>query len=107
MKRNILWLTAALAPIMAGAPREVTFSSPAGSVEVYDFAEVTVNITGPDARNPFTEATLRVIEDLISRDNRFKTRSIEISDAVIGAKRMSLGDEPAEKIAEFIAMKIA
>lgn len=49
----------------------------------------------------------RVIEDLISRDTRFKSRSAEISDAVIGAKRMSLGDEPAEKIAEFIAVKIA
>ena len=59
MKRNILWLTAALAPMMAGAPREVAFSQPAGSVEVYDFAEVAVNITGPDARNPFTDATLR------------------------------------------------
>ena len=59
MKRNILWLTAALAPMMAGAPREVAFSQPAGSVEVYDFAEVAVNITGPDAGNPFTDATLR------------------------------------------------
>jgi hypothetical protein len=60
MVRNILWLTAAaLAPVMAGAPREVSFSQPAGSVEAYDFAEVTVNVTGPDARNPFIDATLR------------------------------------------------
>jgi exonuclease SbcD len=49
----------------------------------------------------------RVIEDLIIRDNRYKTRRDEISDAVIGAKRMALGDEPAETIAEFIAVKIA
>ena len=48
----------------------------------------------------------RVIDDLVFRDNRYKTRSEAISDAVIGAKRMALGDEPAEKIAEFIAMKI-
>jgi len=47
----------------------------------------------------------RVIEDLIVRDKRFKDRSDEISDAVIGAKRMALGDEPAEKIADFIALK--
>jgi hypothetical protein len=59
MNRNILWLTAVLAPMMTGAPREVSFSSPAGSVEAYDFVEVAVNITGPDARNPFTDATLR------------------------------------------------
>ena len=48
----------------------------------------------------------RVIEDLILRDNRYKKRAVDISDAVIGAKRMALGDEPAEKISEFIAMKI-
>ena len=47
----------------------------------------------------------RVIDDLIFRDNRYKTRSEVISDAVIGAKRMALGDEPAEKIADFIAQK--
>lgn len=48
----------------------------------------------------------RVIEDLILRDNRYKTRSVEISDAVIGAKRMALGDDEPGKIAEFIAIKI-
>jgi hypothetical protein len=58
MVRNILWLTAVLAPVVAGAPREVSFSQPAGSVEAYDFAEVTVNVSGPDARNPFLDATL-------------------------------------------------
>lgn len=47
----------------------------------------------------------RVVEDLILRDNRYRTRAAEISDAVIGAKRMALSDEPAEKIAEFIAVK--
>ncbi len=47
----------------------------------------------------------RVIEDLILRDNRYKTRSEEISDAVIGAKRMALSDDEPQKIAEFIALK--
>ena len=47
----------------------------------------------------------RVIDDLVFRDNRYKARSEAISDAVIGAKRMALGDEPVEKIAEFIALK--
>jgi DNA repair protein SbcD/Mre11 len=49
----------------------------------------------------------RVVEDLIVRDSRFKTRVNGISDAVIGAKRMALGDEEPEKIAEFIAQKAA
>jgi DNA repair exonuclease SbcCD nuclease subunit len=48
----------------------------------------------------------RVIEDLITRDKRYKTRTEDISDAVIGAKRMALGDEPAEKIVDFIALKV-
>lgn len=47
----------------------------------------------------------RVIEDLIIRDNRYKTRPEEISDAVIGAKRMALSDDEPQKIAEFIALK--
>jgi DNA repair exonuclease SbcCD nuclease subunit len=49
----------------------------------------------------------RVIEDLIIRDVRFKGRTTDISDAVIGAKRMALSDEPAEKIADFIGVKSA
>lgn len=47
----------------------------------------------------------RVIEDLIIRDNRYKTNSVEIAEAVIGAKRLALNDEPAEKIVDFIALK--
>jgi len=49
----------------------------------------------------------RVIEDLIIRDNRYKTRVEDISDAVIGAKRMALGDEEPEKIADFISLKLS
>ena len=47
----------------------------------------------------------RVIEDLIVRDSRYKNRTENISDAVIGAKRMALGDDEPQKIAEFIALK--
>lgn len=49
----------------------------------------------------------RVIEDLIIRDNRFKTRVETISEAVIGAKRMALSDDEPEKIADFIALKLS
>lgn len=49
----------------------------------------------------------RVIEDLVARDSRFMTRAADLSDAVIGAKRMALSDEEPEKIAEFIAQKAA
>ncbi len=48
----------------------------------------------------------RVVEDLIGRDNRYKTRVEDISDAVIGAKRMALSDDAPDKIADFIALKL-
>ncbi len=48
----------------------------------------------------------RVIGDLVFRDTRYKALNDEISDAVIGAKRMALSDDEPAKIAEFIAMKV-
>jgi DNA repair exonuclease SbcCD nuclease subunit len=48
----------------------------------------------------------RVIEDLIVRDNRYKSRPEEMAEAVIGAKRMVLSDEEPEKIADFISLKL-
>ena len=48
----------------------------------------------------------RVVEDLIVRDNRYKTRVEDIAEAVIGAKRLALSDETPDKIADFIALKI-
>src|SRR5271157_6545379 len=48
----VLWAT-----LLASA-QEVSFSPAGGSVEAYDFLEVTVNVAGPDARNPFTDVTL-------------------------------------------------
>jgi exonuclease SbcD len=48
----------------------------------------------------------RVIDDLVARDTRYTKRGGEVSEAVIGAKRMALTDEPAESIAEFIGIKI-
>lgn len=48
----------------------------------------------------------RVITGIVHRDDRFKARAADVSDAVVGAKRMALGDEPAEKIADFISLKV-
>jgi DNA repair exonuclease SbcCD nuclease subunit len=47
----------------------------------------------------------RVVEDLIIRDNRYKTRVEEMAEAVVGAKRLALSDETPDKIADFIALK--
>jgi len=45
----------------------------------------------------------RVVESLVLRDSRYKNRAASIAEAVIGAKRMALGGESPESIAEFIA----
>ena len=45
----------------------------------------------------------RVIEDLVQRDARFKSRFESFSEAVVGAKRLALSDESPEMIADFIA----
>lgn len=48
----------------------------------------------------------RIVEDLVIRDNRYKLRAEEMAEAVIGAKKMALGDETPEKIVDFIALKV-
>jgi len=53
-----LCLFMAFTPLLPAAPKDVSFSQSAASVEAYDFVEVTVNVAGPDARNPFTDATV-------------------------------------------------
>ncbi len=51
-------LVAALGLAAMAAPRGVSLSQSAKSVETYDYVEVTLNISAPDAGNPFTAATL-------------------------------------------------
>jgi hypothetical protein len=48
-----------LPTLMLGAPSGVEFSPSAETVDAYDFIEITANVSGPDVRNPFGEATLR------------------------------------------------
>jgi hypothetical protein len=48
------------APLLSRAgPADVAFSQSGQSVEAYDFVEVTLNVSKPDARNPFTDVTVR------------------------------------------------
>lgn len=48
----------------------------------------------------------RVIEDLVARDNRFKTKSEDIARLIVGVKRQALGDEEPEKIADLIGQEL-
>lgn len=47
----------------------------------------------------------RVVDLIVAKDKRFKTNAVNISDAVVGAKRMALSDDEPEKIADFIGQK--
>ena len=49
----------------------------------------------------------RVVEDLVLRDSRFKTKHTNIAEAIIGAKRLAMGDEEPEKIAAFISQVLS
>jgi Domain of unknown function (DUF5060) len=43
---------------VSAAPRDVSLSAPPSTVEVYDVLELSAAISSPDARNPFTDASL-------------------------------------------------
>ena len=61
---------------------------------------------GLDAQAPRHERERRIIEDLIARDNRYKTRAHEMAELVIEAKKQALSNEPPDKILELIAQKL-
>jgi hypothetical protein len=44
--------------VSTAAPSELAFSQSAPAVEAYDFVEVSIQVASPDARNPFTEASV-------------------------------------------------
>ena len=52
------------------------------------------------------ELERRVVEGLVLRDSRYHEKAKDIAEAVIGAKSMALSDEPPEKIADFIGLKV-
>jgi len=64
------FLPAMLFPaVLLAVPANVTFSAgPSAPIDRFDFAEITVNITGPDVHNPFEDAT--VIGTLGTSDGR-------------------------------------
>lgn len=61
---------------------------------------------GLDAQAPRHERERRIIEDLIARDNRYKTRAREMAELVIEAKRQALSNEQPDKILELISQKL-
>ena len=59
MVRFLLALSVGMLPaVVFAAPQDVSYSNPPPDVEAYDYAEVSATIRSPDARNPFTDATL-------------------------------------------------
>ena len=54
-----------------------------------------------------SERERRVIEDLISRDARFRDQSTDMAGLILEAKRLALGNESPAQIAELIESKIS
>lgn len=55
----ILWIIVALQPLLVcSAFADVTFTASAGTVDMYDFVEVTVKVAEPTAGNPFTDVVV-------------------------------------------------
>jgi exonuclease SbcD len=61
---------------------------------------------GLDAQAPRHERERRIIEDLIARNNRYKTRAREMAELVIEAKRQALSNETPDKILELITQSL-
>lgn len=61
---------------------------------------------GMDAQAPRSERERRIIEDLIARDNRYKTRARAIAELIIEAKKQALSNEPPDKILDLIERKL-
>jgi exonuclease SbcD len=61
---------------------------------------------GLDAQASRQERERRIIEDLISRDARFRDRAREMAELVIESKRLALGQESPDKILELIEQKL-
>src|SRR6185436_19703769 len=60
IQRICLWaIVLATARSSQSMPADISFSQSAQSVEVYDFVEVTLGVSKPDAGNPFTDVTLQ------------------------------------------------
>ncbi|MEZ5346169.1 MAG: exonuclease SbcCD subunit D [Pyrinomonadaceae bacterium] len=49
---------------------------------------------------------LSVVERFVAQDKRYKKHAKQVTDTVIGAKRMVLTGESAEKIADFLAVSV-
>ncbi|MCP9495313.1 MAG: exonuclease SbcCD subunit D [Pyrinomonadaceae bacterium MAG19_C2-C3] len=61
---------------------------------------------GLDANTTRHDRERRIIEDLVSRDNRFSTRATDIAALIIEAKRLALAQEAPEKIVDLIAARL-
>ncbi len=78
-----IFLTALTQPaLLKAAPKSVTFSQSAPVVEAYDFAEVTLNVERPDARNPFTDV---VVEGSFQREGGRSIRVVGFCDSQDGS----------------------
>jgi len=70
----VLLIIVGAASTALASPANVSFSLSSPSVDAYDFAEVTINVASPDAKNPFTDA---VVEAQFGRTGESKRLSVD------------------------------
>src|SRR5262245_41822798 len=63
LRKGLLYLPGLLlfvtpAKSLRSAPKEISFSAPDEVVNAYEFVEVTLKVSGPDAKNPFTDVVI-------------------------------------------------
>jgi hypothetical protein len=79
---GLLWATILTIPIFAN-PGNISFSQSAPVVDACDFVEVTLNVAGADAKNPFTEV---VVEGQFGKAGDSKRLSVDgFCDAADGS----------------------
>ncbi len=57
---------------MMGAPGGINATQSAQTVEAYDYVEVTLNVTSPDAKNPYTDAVVSGQFGKVGENRRLK-----------------------------------
>ena len=68
--------------LLHGSPQEITFSQSAQTIDTYDFIEIRLDVKGPDARNPFTEA---VVQGWFESDDGRRVRAEGFCDSADGS----------------------
>jgi hypothetical protein len=70
----------AIPVVLFAAPKDVSFTQSATSIDAYDFVEITATVAAPDVGNPFTGATLTGSFERADGGKRWQVEGFSDSD---------------------------